>query len=310
VFTTIDCEYLHPQVACAYLLEDAGEVAFVETNTARALPHLLAALERAGRTTEDVRYVIPTHAHLDHAGGASALLARCPQATLLCHPRAARHLIDPSRLVASATQVYGAEAFAALYGTIAPIAEGRVRSMEDASAVQLGRRTLRFLHTAGHAKHHFVVHDETEGTLFAGDAFGLAYPFLQRAGRFAFPSTSPTDFDYPEAVKAVDRIVALRPSQVALTHFGAYPDAEAIADQLRWWLEQSQAAVEACVAAGRKEGAVAFLTERVAAVLEVALQRAGLSPSAAEREFLAMDVDLNAQGLSWAVSRRLPPSRH
>ena len=306
MFTTIDCEYLHPQVGAAYLLEEAGEVAFVETNTAHALPHLLGALARAGRRVEEVRYVIVTHAHLDHAGGAAALMARCPGATLLCHPRAARHLIDPTRLVASSIQVYGAEAFARLYGTVAPIPEARVRTLEDGATVTLGSRTLRFLHTLGHAKHHFVVHDERFGTVFTGDAFGLVYPFLQHAGRLAFPSTSPTDFDFEEAVKAVQRIVALRPTEVCLTHFGGYPDAAAIAAQLTWWLEQSQAAVEACIERGRREDAIPFLKERLSAAMEVALRRTGLAPSAAERAFLEMDLDLNSQGLSWAVSRKVP----
>lgn len=304
--TTIDCEYLRPQVGAAYLLEDSGEVAFVETNTAHALPHLLAALARAGRRVEEVRYVIVTHAHLDHAGGASALMARCPQATLLCHPRAARHLIDPTRLVASSIQVYGPEAFARLYGTIAPIPEARVRTLEDGAAVPLGARTLRVFHTLGHAKHHFVVHDEHAGTVFTGDAFGLVYPFLQHAGRLAFPSTSPTDFDFPEAVKAVERIVALQPTEVCLTHFGAYPDVAAIAGQLTWWLEQSQAAVEACIQRGSREDAIPFLKARLTRSMEAALARTGLSPTAGEREFLQMDLDLNSQGLSWAVSRKVP----
>jgi glyoxylase-like metal-dependent hydrolase (beta-lactamase superfamily II) len=310
VLLTIDCQYQRPLVASAYLLEDAGEVAFVEVNTAHALPHLLEALARAGRTPADVRFVIVTHAHLDHAGGAAALLARCPQATLLCHPRAARHLIDPSRLVESATRVYGAEAFAQLYGTVAPVPEARVRALDDGASVTLGRRTLRFLHTAGHAKHHFVVHDEADGTVFTGDAFGLVYPFLQRAGRFCFPSTSPTDFDGPEALRAVDRIVALGPTQVCLTHFGGYPDAGALAGQLRWWLDRSQAEVEACAARGPREDAVAFLKARLTAAMEEALARTGLSPSAEERAFLELDLELNAQGLGFAVARRLaPPAR-
>jgi glyoxylase-like metal-dependent hydrolase (beta-lactamase superfamily II) len=306
VFTTIDCAYLRPEVASAYLLEDHGEVAFIETNTAHAVPRLLQALAHAGRSPADVRYVIVTHAHLDHAGGASALLAHCPQATLLCHPRAARHLIDPTRLVASSTEVYGAQAFAELYGTVEPVPEARVQTQEDGAAVTLGARSLRFHHTLGHAKHHFVVHDELAGTVFTGDAFGLAYPFLQRAGRFGFPSTSPTDFDGPEAVKAVQRIVALAPTAVCLTHFGGYAEVAELGAQLTWWLERSQAAVEACLARGHPDDPVAFLKGELSRSMEEALIRRGLVPTPAEREFLEMDLDLNAQGLGWAVSRKQP----
>ncbi|MBK6532427.1 MAG: MBL fold metallo-hydrolase [Deltaproteobacteria bacterium] len=135
---TIDCDYVQPALACAYLRISQGECAFIETNTAHAVPKLLAALAAQGRSPADVRYVIVTHVHLDHAGGASALMEALPNATLLAHPRAARHLIDPSRIIAGATAVYGAEQFAALYGTIRGIDASRVRSLEDGAEVPFG----------------------------------------------------------------------------------------------------------------------------------------------------------------------------
>ena len=115
---TIDCDYVLPQVACAYLRIQGDEAAFIETNTTHAVPKLLSTLAAEGMKPEQVRYVIITHVHLDHAGGTSALLAACPNATVLAHPRAARHLVDPEKLVASARAVYGEAKFDALYGKI------------------------------------------------------------------------------------------------------------------------------------------------------------------------------------------------
>src|SRR5690606_13064670 len=193
---TIDSGYMGQRgVAAAFLVHDAGEAAFVETSTALAAPRMLRALEEEGLRPEQVRYVVITHVHLDHAGGASALMRACPEATLLAHPRAARHAIDPSRLVASATAVYGEARFRELYGAIEPIPAQRVRAVDDGEVLPLGRRELSFLHTRGHANHHFVVHDRAAGGVFTGDAFGIGYPALQTDGRFVFPSTSPTDFD-------------------------------------------------------------------------------------------------------------------
>ena len=299
---TIDCEYVQPDVACAYLRVSGDECAFIETNTAHAVPHLLAALAAQGRTPADVRYVIVTHVHLDHAGGASALMDACPHATLLAHPRAARHLIDPAKLVAGATAVYGAEQFAALYGTIRGIDAARVRALDDGAEVPFGAGVLRFHHTRGHANHHFVVHDPARDTVFTGDAFGLVYPRLQRAGLLAFPSTSPTDFDGPAAHAAVDRIVALGTGSVCLTHFGEQARVRDIADQLHTWLalsEQLMAESRARPEAERE----AFIEARLTAAFDETAARTGLTLDADDRALVAFDRKLNAQGLAHAAGR-------
>lgn len=306
MLVTIDTEYLRPQLAAAYLRIEGREAAFIETNTARALPKLLEALEEHRLSPADVRYVIVTHAHLDHASGASAVLAACPNATLLCHPRAKRNLVDPTRLVASATEVYGAQTFAELYGTIEPIAEARVRELADGEEVSFGQAKLRFLHTAGHAKHHFVVRDEAHDTVFTGDAFGLAYPLLQRHGRFAFPSTSPIDFDAAQARASIDRIVALKPRSVCLTHFGEYEDLQVIAAQLKRWIDASEAAITQCVRAGHGGAAAeAFLRAALGLHLEQMTAELGLTIGPAERELLELDLKLNAQGLAVVVAKQL-----
>ena len=205
---TIDCDYMRREgFAAAYLMREGERAAFVETNTNHALPKLLSALEAEGLDPEAVEYVIITHVHLDHAGGASALMQACPNATLLAHPRAAPHVIDPAKLVKSAKAVYGEREFSEMYGDIRPVPEARVRSMADGETLAFGERTLTFLHTRGHANHHFCVLDTGSNGIFTGDSFGLVYPGLQQGGLFAIPSTSPTDFDAAAAKQSLDRIL-------------------------------------------------------------------------------------------------------
>ncbi|MCO4768423.1 MAG: MBL fold metallo-hydrolase [Deltaproteobacteria bacterium] len=302
---TIDCHYADlPKVAAAYLLVDGDEAAFVETCTSRSLPHLLGALADAGLTREQVRYVVITHIHLDHAGGAGALMAACPNATLLAHPKAAPHAVDPSRIVAGATTVYGDQRFAELYGEVTPIAAPRVRALEDEAEVPFGRGVLRFLHTRGHANHHFVVVAPNADAVFTGDAFGIQYPRLQSHGVFAFPSTSPTDFDAAAAHEAVDRIVGTGMGRAFPTHFGEQRELDAIAAQLHSLLDEHSAILEEADAADLQGPALdSFCQERVAAVFRDHVEHAGLTghPGTA---LLELDIDLNAQGISFALAKR------
>ena len=159
----------------------------------------MEVLKKEGLKPEDVQYLIITHVHLDHAGGSSALLKACPNAVLLAHPRAATHIIDPTKLIKSARLVYGESAFEKLYGEIEPVASARVRVMNDGETVQFGSRNLHFFYTRGHANHHFCILDSGSEGIFTGDSFGLAYPALQKNGLLIIPSTSPTDFNPDEA---------------------------------------------------------------------------------------------------------------
>ncbi len=303
--TTIDCQYLAPQRAAAYLVVDGGEAAFVETNTAKALRLLLGALEARGLAPDAVRYIVVTHAHLDHAGGASALLERCPEATLLAHPRAVRHLGDPSRLVQSATAVYGEERFRAMYGEIAPADPARMRAVEDGDLLPFGAGQWHIFHARGHANHHLCVQDVSTGAVFTGDAFGLCYPALQREGRFFFPSTSPTDFD-AEAARASVRRIARDGTRAYLTHFGGADGLEEAAAQLVEHLDQSEAILERAVESSEPDDHLdafcrAELLRHYSAWFE-----AHRRPATARLFFekMTLDLDLNAQGLAHVARRR------
>ncbi len=302
---TIDCQYLHPQFAAAYLLTDGDEAAFIDNNTAHSVPALLSELKRSGLDPEQVRYVIITHVHLDHAGGTSALMNVCPQAQLLAHPRASKHMIDPSKLVTSARHVYGDDAFEKLYGQIEPIAASRVREVQDGESIPFGSgHPLRFIHTRGHANHHFCIHDPEREAIFTGDSFGLAYPALQTNGLFIFPSTSPTDFDYKEAVHSLELIVATRSSHAYLSHCGAVDNLAQAADQLRAHLEFSQ---QAMIHAAQSDlptvDLAAFCETQLRAYFAEIANRRNLLFGQTQWDLLKLDLELNAAGLAHASLR-------
>jgi glyoxylase-like metal-dependent hydrolase (beta-lactamase superfamily II) len=301
---TIDADVTPDFTAC-YLRLAQDECAFIEAHTALTLPRLLAALAEAGRRPEDVRYVVVTHAHLDHAAGAGALLAACPRATLLAHPRTAKHLVDPSKLIAGATVVYGAERMKTLYGEIRPVPADRVRPLADGESFELGGARLTAWHTFGHAFHHLVVDDPATETVFTGDTFGLVYPALQRHGRFAIPSTSPTGFDAAEAHKSLARVLGLNERFVCPTHFGAWEDAKAIAAQVGRFVDRAESWVAEGARGGADETALQrdFTQRWWRAIAEEAPRL-----DDAERALLTLDVELNAQGLAGvAVARRAAP---
>lgn len=309
---TIDCHYLdRPEFAAAYLVVEGDEAAFVDNNTNHALPRLLEALDATGLSRSQVRYLVVTHVHLDHAGATSALAAACPEATVLAHPRAVRHIVDPEKLVASATAVYGADEFARLYGVIEPVPASRVREMGDGETLRFGDRELTFLHTRGHANHHFCVADSATNSIFTGDAFGLHYPALQRAGPFAIPSTSPTDFDGPLARDAVRRIVELQPRVVYPTHFGAVTAIEETAGQLVRHLDFAERAMlDAEASELADEELHGYLLPRLRDYFAGLLDGRGEVGNLPETwELLSMDLDLNAQGLAFAATKRRRKAR-
>ncbi|MGK5082099.1 MBL fold metallo-hydrolase [Bdellovibrionota bacterium FG-1] len=309
---TIDCDYLHPQYAASYLLMDRSHgktsAAFIDNNTAHCVPQLLAALKTEGLAPEDVQYVIITHVHLDHAGGSSALMKACPRAVLLAHPRATKHVIDPSKLIASAEHVYGPETFQKLYGSIEAIDAQRVRAIEHNEKVPFGKgRPLRFIHTRGHANHHFCIEEPETQSIFTGDAFGICYPALQREGLFIFPTTSPTDFDAHEALNSIDLILAVGARQAYLAHFGVLTEFAAAALQLREDLRFSQSLVEHLV---KQDGLVdpdpwTFCHRALEQHWQNKAQSVGLTLDAQDRELVRLDLDLNAQGLVHVAKKRL-----
>lgn len=292
-----DAGYVRPILAAIHLVVENGRVAFIDTGSNDSLPNALAALDRLGLGADAVDCVILTHIHLDHAGGAGAMMAQFPNARLVVHPRGARHMAEPAKLVAGVTAVYGAEYVARVYGEIRSIPAERILEATDGIVINLAGRQLRCIDTPGHARHHICIIDEKTSGIFTGDMFGLSYRELDVDGRqFIFPTTTPTQFE-PDAMRhSIDRLLALRPECFYLTHYSrVHSVAELGVD----------------------------LNRRLDALVEIALKHAAPSPERHERikaeitafllsevrdfgcsllddtqlEIWATDLELNAQGL-------------
>ncbi|MBF0447181.1 MAG: MBL fold metallo-hydrolase [Magnetococcales bacterium] len=236
--TRIDTHYLRPEMTAAYLLVEKGCAAFIETGPLLAVPRLMGALDRAGLDENAVKAIIVTHVHLDHAGGAGELMRLCPQAKLYVHPLGAPHLIDPTRLKASAILVYGEKGFKESLGDIVATPESRVVTPVDGDTVEIGGRTLTFFDTPGHARHHFSVWDETSRGIFTGDVFGLSYRDFDGGDLpFIFPATTPTQLDPAAFHLSMDRLAALKPDTLYLTHFDAIPYQPALLKSLHEQLD-------------------------------------------------------------------------
>lgn len=295
--TAIDTGFVRPGFDSAYLLVENGRAAYIETGPNSAVPRLLAALETVGLDRSAVDYVIPTHVHLDHAGGAGLLMQHLPNARMLIHPRGARHMIDPSALMEGVRAVYGAEVANRDYGELVPVPEERVTQTSEGMVVEVGGRPLRFMDTPGHAKHHNSIWDEATRGWFTGDTFGIAYPELHTAkGPYMVPATAPIQFDPDALHDTVARLLAQRPATMYLTHFGAVTDPEPLSVQ---FLAQVDAMVRATKELARAPNRLEELKRAFADIYISELRRHSSTHSDAFiREVLATDIELNAQGLA------------
>ena len=226
----IDTEYVRPLQDASHLIIEGGRAAFVDTGNNDAVPLLLDALEQQGLDPTCVDYVFLTHIHLDHAGGAGLLMQHLPNARCVLHPRGAPHMANPEKLIAGTIGVYGEERTYEMYGDIVPIDESRILVAEDEDWFELNGRRMQALHTEGHARHHYVLHDPKSRGVFTGDSFGISYRELDTEnGEFIYPTTTPASFDPDEAHKSVDRIMACNPDYLYLTHYSRVSDLERLA---------------------------------------------------------------------------------
>jgi glyoxylase-like metal-dependent hydrolase (beta-lactamase superfamily II) len=303
--SAIDGAYLRPLLMAVHAIVEGDRAALVDPGTNSAVPLILDALRSKGIGPAQVDYVILTHIHLDHAGGAGLLMRELPGATLTVHPRGARHMADPARLVAGTIGVYGEAETRRLYGDIVPVPATRILETPDGASIRLNGRALDFHETFGHARHHVAIRDAGSGRVFAGDTFGLSYPELDWQGRrFAFATSSPTQFDPAPYHRSLDLIAGLACDAVYVTHYGEVRDLEA---RLATLHRQVDALAEL---AQREQDAGAARRERlwvgVKALLLDEVRRYG-APFTEEQVMAAygQDVDLNADGLvAWLDSVR------
>jgi len=301
--TAIDAHYVRPRMAAIHVISHRGRAALVDSGTTHSLPQVLAGLAALGHAPAAVDYLLLTHVHLDHAGGAGALMRALPNATLVVHPRGAPHMTDPSKLVAASIAVYGEARYRALYGDIVPIDAARVQVSADGERLSLAGRDLEFWFTPGHALHHQAIVDHASRTVFTGDTFGLSYREFDTAnGAFVFPTTTPTQFDPQQLESSVARIAAYRPAALHLTHYARVGDVPRLADDMT-------AQVRAFAAIADRHAAAPDRRARIRADLRALLRERALVHGCTMDEprfdaLLAADLDLNADGLVAWLERR------
>lgn len=206
-------------VATYVLLGD--EPALVDPGPASTLPNLEAALAQHDLSLGEIRHVVLTHIHLDHAGATGLILEHNPAARVHVHAKGAPHLVDPSRLVSSAGQLWG-DQLETLWGRTIPVPTEAINTLNGGERLSLSGRVLRAYNAPGHAKHHLVWYDEKSGSAFVGDNTGVRLPHV----RFTRPATPPPDVDLAAWQTTIDLITDLAPKWLMLTHFGAFDDVE------------------------------------------------------------------------------------
>ncbi|HQA27315.1 MAG TPA: MBL fold metallo-hydrolase [Candidatus Competibacteraceae bacterium] len=299
----VDAGYLRPGLAAIHLIVENGRVAVVDTASNACLPRVLDALQTLELTPASVDYVVLTHVHLDHAGGAGAMMAAFPNARQVVHPRGLRHMADPTKLFAAVQAVYGVEEAHRMYGELVPVPIERILSADDGFQFELAGRTLTCLDTPGHARHHLSLLDSRSGCLFTGDIFGLSFRELDVDGRpSVIPTSTPTQFE-PEVMHAsVNRIVGHQPDALYLTHFSRVEDVPRLAGDLHRLIDAYVDLAERERHSGpeRETRILAGLW----ALMEAEAERQGWRlPAEQWREVLRLDIELNAQGLDYWVGQ-------
>ena len=299
----IDTGFHRPMFDASFLMVENGRAAFVDTGTNHSVPRLLEALQSLGLAPEAVDFVIVTHVHLDHAGGAGLLMQQLPNATLVVHPHGARHMIDPERLTNGACAVYGEPEVTRSYGRIVPVPAERVQRTEDGFMLGLKGRPLKFLDTPGHARHHHCIWDERSRGFFTGDTFGLSYrEFDTPAGAWLMPTSTPVQFE-PEAMRtSVQRLLSYLPECLYLTHYGRVTDVQRLGTLMLGLMDEMVAFARSVPYDAERHERMA---KRFGELYTHSLREHGcVLPEAQINELLALDLELNAQGMAVWLNRR------
>ncbi len=294
--SAIDAQYHRPGRAAIHLIVEKGVAAIVDTGTKFSIPGVIAVLEHKQILLENVAYVFLTHIHLDHAGGASELMRLLPNAQLVVHPRGAKYMINPAKLIAGVKAVYGEAEFARLYGEIYPIDADRVVEAPDETCIELNGRQLLLLDTPGHARHHYCIFDAQSQSFFTGDTFGVSYRELDVDGlEFVFPTTTPVQFDPDAAHASIDRIMSYHPQFAYLAHYSRIGNLSHHAQQMHALIDEFVHIANRAVTQNERH---LYMVQAMQALLERRLQAHGckLRPDAIF-DLLKVDIKLNTLGL-------------
>lgn len=303
---TVDALYYEPELASIHLIRSNDRIAIIDTGTQYSIPQIERCLVALGLNYEHVDFIILTHIHLDHAGGASALMALCANAQLVVHPKGARHMVDPSKLITGASAVYGEVEFNKLYGHIAPIDSTRIIQPKDGDDLDFSGRRLTFIDTPGHANHHHCIIDHQTNSVFTGDTLGVGYKALRNdAHAFVAPTTTPVQFNPAALHESIDKVMSHNPSMLYLTHYSAVkPSAKIIAglhEQIDDFVMLTQKAADS------DDDFVTVLSHDINEYLvRRCLNELDNVDEATARHWIKLDAGLNAQGLAfWWQHKRV-----
>jgi glyoxylase-like metal-dependent hydrolase (beta-lactamase superfamily II) len=297
--TVLDTYFVKPEFAASYLIREGKELAFVDTGTTYSVPGFMKYLKQSGFEPGDVKYIILSHIHLDHAGGASALMKACPHAELVVHPRGKRHMIDPSILIAGTYAVFGEANAKRLYGDITGIPKDRVIAAEDGMSLSLNGRPLYVFDAPGHAKHHLAVWDEKSSGIFTGDAFGLSYgAFQTEKGSFTYPTTTPVHFDPADMHSTIDRCMSFDPHWIYVTHYGPVSDVAKQAERMHFLIDEFTKIMHTL--GSEQDHRHQKISQALGNLLYQELTAHGCTLSYKScLPWLEKDIELNAQGLAY-----------
>jgi glyoxylase-like metal-dependent hydrolase (beta-lactamase superfamily II) len=255
----IDLQHLgKPDSIAVFTLGTKSGLLLVDPGPSSTLPRLFTELEARGHGAGDVTALLLTHIHLDHSGAAGTLTRKNPKLRVYVHARGSTHLADPTKLINSATRLYG-DRMDTLWGEIAPVPGRQITVLEGGETLSLGGREIEVAYTPGHAWHHVSYFDRESGTGFVGDTGGLRSRRLP-----VLPVTPPPDFDLEAWLTSIDRILEWSPKQLALTHFGMFSDPDQHLHDLRTGLvEWTGFARVAVTLAGSEEDRFRHFSDRL-----------------------------------------------
>lgn len=274
---------------------DEEHLTIVETGPSPSVKHVKKGLEAIGFSLDQVKYIIVTHIHLDHAGGAGLLLKECPNAQVVVHPKGARHLAEPTRLIAGAKAVYGTK-FEKLFDPIIPIANDRLIIKNDGDLLKIGETCiLKFFDTPGHANHHFSIFDPISNGMFTGDTVGVRYEQLITDGiSFFLPSTSPNQFNPSAMQKAIELFAVMDLRYIYYGHFGMTDTPEEALSQVSMWLNIFLSEAEAVYA---EEGGFEELANRLGKLVKEHLKNEGIPENHEVFRLIEVDLTVSAMGM-------------
>jgi glyoxylase-like metal-dependent hydrolase (beta-lactamase superfamily II) len=293
----LDLNFMNTEhVIASFLLLGDDSAALVETGPTSCIEHLTGGLKNHGVSPKDVRQVFLTHIHLDHAGASGHLAGLLPNATLYVHEVGYPHLVDPSKLVKSATRIYG-ERMEELWGEARPVPEDRLEVLKGGEELEAAGEVLATHYTPGHAFHHLAYLDPNSGALFTGDVGGIRLP----GQSYVRPPTPPPEIDVEAWVQSIVRIRQIEPQSLYLTHFGHFDDTDRhlseLEQRLQDWLLFVEERVEG--GAGRDE-----IADELRAKGDAEMLAEGARTEDSERYDLAGDYPTLTDGLMRYVSKR------